>query len=78
KLKTILTTRKRTEIVEQGSHYIRAEEKSQLFKFVDDIELYIDTASENIHFRSASRTGYSDMGVNKKRMNEIREAFQNA
>jgi uncharacterized protein (DUF1499 family) len=78
KLKTILSNRKRTEIVEADTHYIRAEEKSKLFKFVDDIEFYIDTASENIHFRSASRTGYSDMGVNKKRMNEIREAFQNA
>ncbi|WP_226654341.1 DUF1499 domain-containing protein [Pseudalkalibacillus hwajinpoensis] len=78
KLKTILTSRKRTEIVEEGSHYLRAEEKSKLFKFVDDIEFYIDTASEMVHFRSASRTGYSDMGVNKKRMNEIKEEFQKA
>ncbi|MFK3961045.1 DUF1499 domain-containing protein [Guptibacillus hwajinpoensis] len=78
KLKTILTNRKRTDIVEEGTHYIRAEEKSKLFKFVDDIEFYIDTASESIHFRSASRTGYSDMGVNKKRMNEIKEEFQKA
>ncbi|MDO6656386.1 DUF1499 domain-containing protein [Anaerobacillus sp. 1_MG-2023] len=78
KLKTILTNRKRTEIVEEGTDYIRAEEKSKLFKFVDDIEFYIDTANESIHFRSASRTGYSDMGVNKKRMNEIKEEFQKA
>ncbi|MBF0705123.1 DUF1499 domain-containing protein [Alkalihalobacillus hwajinpoensis] len=78
KIKTILTNRKRTEIVEERKDYIRAEEKSKLFKFVDDIEFYIDTANESIHFRSASRTGYSDMGVNKKRMNEVKEEFQKA
>ncbi|MGG1687174.1 DUF1499 domain-containing protein [Pseudalkalibacillus sp. NRS-1564] len=78
KIKTILINRKRTEIVEERKDYIRAEEKSKLFKFVDDIEFYIDTANESIHFRSASRTGYSDMGVNKKRMNEVKEEFQKA
>ena len=76
KLTSILSNRKRTKIVESETHYIRAEETSKLFKFVDDIEFYIDTASEHIHFRSASRTGYSDLGVNKKRMKEIKEAFQ--
>ncbi|TKD70512.1 DUF1499 domain-containing protein [Pseudalkalibacillus hwajinpoensis] len=76
KLKSILTNRERTKIVEADTHYIRAEEQSKFFKFVDDIEFYIDTAGEHIHFRSASRKGYSDFGVNKKRMEEIKEAFQ--
>ncbi|MBN8208738.1 DUF1499 domain-containing protein [Bacillus sp. NTK071] len=76
KLKAILSNRDRTKIVETDTHYIRAEETSKLMKFVDDIEFYIDTASEHIHFRSASRKGYSDFGVNKKRMEEIKEAFQ--
>ncbi|WP_347548326.1 DUF1499 domain-containing protein [Pseudalkalibacillus hwajinpoensis] len=75
KLKSILTNRKRTKIIESDPHYIRAEETSKLFKFVDDIEFYIDSAAEHIHFRSASRTGYSDMGVNRKRMNEIKEEY---
>lgn len=76
KLKNILTNRERTKVVESDTHYIRAEETSKLMKFVDDIEFYIDTAGEHIHFRSASRKGYSDFGVNKKRMEEIKEAFE--
>ncbi|WP_270180495.1 DUF1499 domain-containing protein [Alkalihalobacillus sp. CinArs1] len=75
KLKSILQNRKRTKIVKEEANYIRAEEKSKLFKFVDDIEFYLDETSKTVHFRSASRMGYSDMGVNKKRMEEIREAF---
>ncbi|WP_377887306.1 DUF1499 domain-containing protein [Alkalihalobacillus sp. R86527] len=77
KLKEILLDRKRTKIVKEDENYIRAEETSKLFKFVDDIEFYLEEASKTVHFRSASRTGYSDFGVNKKRMEEIRNAFVN-
>ena len=31
-----------------------------------------------IHFRSASRVGYSDLGVNRKRMLQIRAAYAQA
>lgn len=77
KLKEILSNRKRTKIVKEEENYIRAEETSKLLKFVDDIEFYLDGQSKTVHFRSASRTGYSDLGVNKKRMEEIKEAFLN-
>lgn len=75
RLKEILTNRKRIEIVEEDASYIRAEERSKLFKFVDDIEFYLDDDSKTIHFRSASRLGYSDFNVNKKRMEEIKREF---
>ncbi len=31
-----------------------------------------DDATKTVHFRSASRSGYSDLGVNRRRMEEIR------
>ncbi len=42
---------------------------SSLFKFVDDIEiLYLE---DTLHYRSSSRVGYSDLGVNRKRIEQL-------
>ena len=42
---------------------------------IDDIEFYIDEENKIIHFKSASRVGYSDLGANRKRMDEIIKLF---
>ena len=55
--------------------YIHAEFRSAFFEFVDDVEFLFDDAAKLIHFRSASRTGYYDFNVNRKRMEEIRKRF---
>jgi uncharacterized protein (DUF1499 family) len=59
-------------VVTQESFYIRAEFSSKRMKFVDDVEFLIDPLSSVVHVRSASRLGYSDLGVNRKRVEEIR------
>jgi uncharacterized protein (DUF1499 family) len=61
----------RTSIVSEAPRYLRAECKSALFGFVDDLELHLrgDTA---IAVRSASRVGHSDFGVNRKRVEQLR------
>lgn len=59
--------------------YIRAEFASKLFGFVDDIEFYIptqDSPTVSVQVRSASRVGYSDFGVNRKRIELIREKLK--
>ena len=40
-------------------------------RFVDDVEFYFDTAKKHVHMRSASRIDYSDLGVNRRRIEEI-------
>jgi len=45
---------------------------------VDDVEFSFDDTNKLINFRSASRKGYSDLGVNRKRMEEIRKRFESA
>ncbi len=45
---------------------------SFLLRFVDDVEFLFDDETKTIHFRSASRTGYGDLGANRRRMEEIR------
>ena len=66
----------RTQIIEKSPNYLRAEFRSSFFRFVDDVEFYVETESGHIHFRSASRVGRSDLGVNRARMEQIRSLFQ--
>lgn len=63
-------------LVDARDGYLRYEFTSWLFRFVDDVEFLFDDATKTIHFRSASRTGYSDLGVNRKRMEEIRRLVE--
>ena len=62
-------------VIEENDEYIHAEVRSSFFKFVDDIEFYFPKDKNIIHVKSFARTGYSDFGVNKKRMEKIRVKF---
>ncbi|WP_075083577.1 DUF1499 domain-containing protein [Mariniblastus fucicola] len=65
----------RSELITEDGNYLHFEVKSLVFRFVDDTEFLLDEAEEVIHFRSASRVGYSDMGANRKRVEKIRSAM---
>ncbi len=67
---------KNYEVVTQRQDYVHIIFRSGFFKFIDDLELYLPEDEEVIHFRSAARSGYSDFGVNRKRMDRIRERFE--
>ena len=54
--------------------FLHIEFTSKIFRFIDDVEFYFDEPGV-IHFRSASRIGHSDMGVNRDRMEEIERLF---
>lgn len=60
-------------IVTDDGNYIHAEFTSRLMGFVDDVEFLADPASAQVHVRSASRLGHSDLGVNRERVESIRE-----
>ena len=67
---------KSVSIKKELDQFIHIEVTSKIFGFVDDVEFYLNEPGV-IHFRSASRIGYSDLGVNRKRMETIRKTFQN-
>ena len=67
----VLGEAKRTEIREQDGTYVRAVVTSAVLRFKDDVEFEVDDAAKVIHYRSASRVGHSDLGVNRKRMDEM-------
>ncbi|MEZ4679220.1 MAG: DUF1499 domain-containing protein [Caldilineaceae bacterium] len=77
KLLAVIEQLPRTTLVTVEATYLHVEFRSLIFRFVDDVEFYLDDATKTIHFRSASRLGYSDLGVNRKRMEEIRTRFAN-
>jgi uncharacterized protein (DUF1499 family) len=75
-LKTAIASLPRTKLVEEEEAYVHYEFTSRLLRFVDDVEFVFDDESKTIHFRSASRIGYGDRGVNRDRMEEIRKLVE--
>ena len=73
RIKRVIEAQPRAKIVEQDSHYLHAEFTSMIFRFVDDVEFFIDDKDKVIQFRSASRVGHSDLGANRRRMNLLCE-----
>lgn len=78
KIKKVLSEMPRTKIVSEKPNYVHVEFTSALFRFVDDVEFLLDEKNNTLHFRSASRVGHSDLGANRKRMEEFRIRFYQA
>jgi len=74
RLQETLASRKDTTIIEARPDYLRVEFRTALF--VDDGEFLLDRDHQVIHVRSASRLGYSDLGKNRSRMEEVRRQFE--
>jgi uncharacterized protein (DUF1499 family) len=71
----VVTSMRRASIIKVDKEYLHLEYRSALFRFVDDVEFYFDEKEKLIHFRSASRSGYYDFGVNRRRMEKIRALY---
>ena len=74
KLLKVIKSMPRSEIATYKESFLHVEFTSKIFRFVDDVEFYFNEPGI-IHFRSASRIGHSDIGVNRHRIEEIRHLF---
>jgi uncharacterized protein (DUF1499 family) len=72
----LITARPRTRVVKVTQEYLHATETSRVFGFTDDMEFHLRPAQGIIAVRSSSRIGYSDLGVNRKRIEGIRDALR--
>lgn len=63
-------------IMVQEADYLRAEARTRLFRFVDDVEFHLRPEQGQIAMRSASRIGYSDLGTNRRRLEGFRQALR--
>ena len=75
-LQEIVASMPRTTIVTVDGDYLHVVYRTLVFRFADDVEFRIDEAAGVIHVRSASRVGYGDMGVNRNRVEAIRDRLQ--
>ncbi len=75
RLLNVLNNLPRTTVVSARHGYIHAVCETRMTRFKDDLEFLINDTVKQIHTRSASRTGYSDFGVNRRRMEKIRNFF---
>jgi uncharacterized protein (DUF1499 family) len=67
----VLADEPRVRLIEQDANYLRAEFSSQVLRFVDDVEFLL--GEQAVDVRSASRLGYSDLGVNRQRIEDLRQ-----
>lgn len=62
-------------IVEQRENYLRAEARTKILRFVDDVIFHLRPEEGAIAMRSSSRLGYSDLGKNRRRLEALRTAL---
>ena len=62
-------------IIENADGYLRAEARTRILRFVDDVEFQARPGGNSIAMRSASRVGYSDLGANRRRLEGLRSAL---
>jgi uncharacterized protein (DUF1499 family) len=75
KIKDVVLGMPRTQLIKEEPHYLHFTFTSRILGFVDDVEFAFEKDAKVIHFRSASRVGYSDLGANRKRMEAISAGF---
>ncbi|HYQ94866.1 MAG TPA: DUF1499 domain-containing protein [Burkholderiales bacterium] len=74
-IKAIVEGMDGAKVIKSEPGYLYAQFTTRLMKYVDDVEFWFDAAANVIHVRSASRVGRGDMGVNRKRIEAVRAAY---
>ncbi len=76
-IRTAVLTLPRTRLVVDDEHYLRAECRSAVLGFIDDLEIQLRPGEDFLGVRSASRSGYYDFGVNRRRVETLRSLLRN-
>ncbi len=71
RLKNLIDGLPRTKLITEKEGYLHYEFVTPIGRFTDDVEFLFDEQTKQIHFRSASRIGYSDFWANRRRMKRI-------
>ncbi len=71
----ILKNSDRTVLITHEPGYLYVQSSTQLLKFTDDVEFWLDRSAGVIQVRSSSRLGRKDFNVNRNRVEAIRAQF---
>ena len=74
-LKVIVQGMDGAKLITSTPDYLYAQYTTPLMKYVDDVEFWFDPVSNVIQVRSASRVGKGDLGLNRKRVEQLRAAL---
>jgi uncharacterized protein (DUF1499 family) len=77
KIESIIGEYQSAEIITNTENYIHVVFSTSKMRFKDDVEFYFDDENKVVHYRSASRIGYSDMGMNRARYDEVADNYGN-
>ena len=75
-LKNVIDSTGNSNFITITNKYWHIEFTSYWFGFVDDVEVLFYESEPRIDIRSASRVGYWDFGVNRKRIEKIQIQFE--
>ncbi len=75
RITAIIRGLKGSKIIETSDSYIYARFRTRFLRFIDDIEFFLDDTARTAHFRSGSRVGYYDFGLNRRRMIKISRRY---
>lgn len=78
RIASIIKTMNGAQIVKLGPDYLYAQFTTRIMKYVDDAEFWFDPAAGVIQVRSSSRLGSSDLGVNRERIEFIRQKLESS
>lgn len=72
---SVLNSMGNNEVQVQESHYIYSVFTTATLHFHDDVEILLDEKNKQVHFRSQSRAGSSDLGLNRKRYEQFKALY---
>lgn len=78
RMATVIAAQPRATVRHRERGWLHAEFRSRWLGYVDDVDVEVDDASGVLRFRSASRLGHWDLGVNRRRMKRLARAFRDA
>jgi uncharacterized protein (DUF1499 family) len=75
-IKKVLEEYGRIKIETEDMNYIHAVSTTKIMRFKDDLEFLFDEKEKLVHFRSESRVGHSDLGLNRKRYDKFVKLYE--
>jgi uncharacterized protein (DUF1499 family) len=75
RMATVIAAQPRATLRHRERGWLHAEFRSRWLGYVDDVDVEVDEAAGVLRFRSASRLGHWDLGVNRRRMTRLARAF---
>ena len=73
RMRSLIEATPGAQVVKAAPDYLYVQYTTRWMKFVDDAEFWFDPVAQKVQLRSASRLGESDLGLNRARIEALRQ-----